>query len=103
MHTVETGETLASIGKRYRMTPASIAAVNRMQSQAPAVGDHLLIPAVYHETEPVKTASAKRAHTTASKRHKPATHTASHAKGKGKATRAAAFPQSSAKLARAQR
>ena len=35
MHTVETGETLASIGKRYRTAPSTIAAANNMQSQRP--------------------------------------------------------------------
>ena len=101
MHTVEMGETLASIGKRYRMAPSAIAAVNNMQSQSPAVGDHLLIPAAYHEPAPVRTASAKRAHTTPAKGHKAvrAHHTS---KSKANVRRAAAFPQASGKLARAQ-
>jgi len=101
MHTVETGETLASIGKRYRTAPSTIAAANNMHSQTPAVGDHLLIPAAYHEAVPVRTVAAKRTHTTNVKARKTApVHRASHAKGK--VQRAAQFPQTSSKLARAQ-
>jgi hypothetical protein len=102
MHTVESGETLASIGKRFRITPGSIAAVNHIQSQSPAPGDHLLIPAAYHEVAPERPAPAQRSsHTTSSKNHKSATvRRAAHTKTKEH--RAAAFPQTAGKLARAQ-
>lgn len=101
MHTVESGETLASIGKRYRTAPGTIAAANNMRSQTPAVGDHLLIPAAYHETTPVR-ATARRTHTKAARGHKAAvTHRAS--RSKAKVQRAAGFRQNSDKLARAQR
>jgi membrane-bound lytic murein transglycosylase D len=101
MHTVETGETLASIGKRYRTTPGTIAAVNNMRTQSPAVGDHLLIPAAYHETAPVRTVAAKRSHTASRKGHKSTTaHRQTSAKSK--THRASGFPQASGKLARGQ-
>ncbi len=48
MHKVEHGDTLASIGKQYGTAPSSIAAVNRMESPSPVVGDLLVIPAAYH-------------------------------------------------------
>ena len=101
VHTVESGETLASIGRRYRTTPGTIAAANKMQSQSPAVGDHLLIPAVYHEPTPARTVAAKRPHTASGKGHKSTTaHRQSSAKTKTR--RASGFPQASGKLARGQ-
>jgi membrane-bound lytic murein transglycosylase D len=103
MHTVETGETLASIGKRFRMTPSTIAAANNMRSQTPAVGDRLLIPAAYHETAPERTVAPKRSHAANAKARKGAgapVHRASHAKAK--VQRAANFPQTPSKLASAQ-
>jgi len=60
MHTVESGETLATISKRYRTAASTIAAINKMQSLSPTVGDRLLIPAAYHETTPVRTAARKQ-------------------------------------------
>jgi membrane-bound lytic murein transglycosylase D len=103
MHTVETGETLASIGKQYRTTPGTIAAANNMQSAPPAVGDRLMIPAVYHDAAPVvRTVAAKRSHTAVGKGHKGATTThRRQTAAKGKVRRAAAFP-ASGKLAHAQ-
>ena len=101
MHTVETGETLASIGKRYRTSPGTIAAANNMASQTPAVGDHLLIPAAYHETAPARTA-AKQPHGNAAKAHKAAA-TRRAARPRARVQRAAGFPQTPGKLARAQR
>jgi membrane-bound lytic murein transglycosylase D len=44
MHKVESGETLAMIGKRYGASPRVIAAANRMESEAPETGDRLVIP-----------------------------------------------------------
>jgi LysM repeat protein len=44
MHKVESGETLAMIGKRYGASPSVIAAANRMESAAPETGDRLVIP-----------------------------------------------------------
>lgn len=102
MHTVESGETLATIGKRYRTPPATIAAVNKMQAVSPAVGDRLLIPAAYHETAPVRLATATRSHarrSTGGSQKAAAQHRRTSAKGHVK--RAAAFHQAPGKLARA--
>jgi len=102
-HTVETGETLASIGKRFRTTPSTIAAANNMRSQTPAVGDRLLIPAAYHETAPERTVAPKRSHAANAKARRGAgapVHRASRAKAK--VQRAANFPQTPSKLASAQ-
>jgi membrane-bound lytic murein transglycosylase D len=44
MHKVESGETLATIGKRYGASPSVIAAANRMVSESPEAGDRLAIP-----------------------------------------------------------
>jgi LysM domain len=102
MHTVENGETLATIGKRYRTAPATIAAVNKIQSVSPAVGDRLLIPAAYHEPSPARVATAKRSH---ARRFTGGSQRASvqrrRPSAKGHVKRAAAFHQSPGKLARA--
>jgi membrane-bound lytic murein transglycosylase D len=45
LHTVESGDTLTSIGKRYGAAPGSIAAANGLASQQPVEGDQLVIPA----------------------------------------------------------
>jgi membrane-bound lytic murein transglycosylase D len=44
MHRVATDETLAAIGKRYGVTPASIMAANNLASARPEAGDLLMIP-----------------------------------------------------------
>jgi membrane-bound lytic murein transglycosylase D len=101
MHTVESGETLATIGKRYKTAPATIAAVNKIQSLSPAVGDRLLIPAVYHEAAPLRPAVAKRSHarrSAASSQKASAHHRQAAAKGRVK--HAAAFHEAPGKLAR---
>jgi membrane-bound lytic murein transglycosylase D len=46
MHRVLSGETLATIGKRYGVTPANIVSVNRLESAKAVEGDRLLIPSV---------------------------------------------------------
>lgn len=62
MHRVASGETLAAIGKRYGLTPGRIAAANGLDSDTPAAGRQLLIPAAYTGGEPFrqKTRSAQR-------------------------------------------
>jgi len=100
MHAVETGETLASIGRRYRTAPNSIAAANNIRSASPAVGDRLLIPAAYHDTT-VRTVTTKHSHKTATKARRAATHRRP-AVAKGRVRRAGAFHEASGKLARAQ-
>ena len=103
MHVVADGETLAVIGKRYRTTPGTIAAANHMQSAAPAVGDRLLIPAAYHEAAPVQAGPAKKSksrHSSTASR-KATTHHRQAAGSRSRVNRAAAFPETSGKVARA--
>ena len=72
MHRMGSGETLASIGKRYGVIPASIVAVNRLESAQALEGDRLLIPSVQRvQAVPVvnrtTSASARRRGTTRGK------------------------------------
>jgi membrane-bound lytic murein transglycosylase D len=101
MHTVEDGETLASIGKRYRTAAGTIAAINSMQSRLPATGDRLLIPAAYHETAPVRVAAKRSSgHRTVAKNRKAvAHHRQSTASSKGRVKHATAFRETSSKVA----
>jgi len=105
MHVVADGETLAAIGKRYRTTPGTIAAVNHMQSGAPAVGDRLLIPAVYHETAPAQihpsTKRSKTRQTVTAKSRKGTTQHRQAAGSRSRVNRAAGFSETSVTLARA--
>src|SRR5579859_3905929 len=100
MHTVENGETLATIAKRYRTPLATIAAINKMQAVSPTVGDRLLIPAAYHEPAPAKQATAKRSHTRRSTGQKAS---AQHRRPSSKShvKRAAAIHEAPGKLAQA--
>jgi hypothetical protein len=64
MHRVGSGETLATIGKRYGVTPSNIVSVNRLESAQALEGDRLLIPSVQRVAPPVAkkvvTATARR-------------------------------------------
>ncbi len=64
MHRVGTGETLATIGKRYGVTPANIVSVNRLETAQAVEGDRLLIPSVQRVQAPAPkktlTATARR-------------------------------------------
>jgi membrane-bound lytic murein transglycosylase D len=89
MHHVGSGDTLATIGRRYGVTPAAIVAANRLEAQQVSEGDRLLIPAAARAEAPARPAASTTAHrrssttahkkTTASvrpapKRGTPATH-----------------------------
>jgi membrane-bound lytic murein transglycosylase D len=51
-HRVEAGETLTSIGKKYHVTPAAIAAANNLEHGAAlGAGEKLIIPATQAQTE----------------------------------------------------
>jgi membrane-bound lytic murein transglycosylase D len=51
-HRVEAGETLTSIGKKYRVTPAAIADANSLERNAALeAGEKLIIPATQPQTE----------------------------------------------------
>ncbi len=69
IHRTEPDETLALIGKRYGVSPASIVAANGMASDAPAAGDRLVIPAAAAHAEAVRPVPSRLA---------PARSTASH-------------------------
>jgi membrane-bound lytic murein transglycosylase D len=53
MHHVAAGDTLASIGKRYNVTAASIVAANHLESAEAVEGDRLLIPAAARPEAPM--------------------------------------------------
>jgi membrane-bound lytic murein transglycosylase D len=61
-HRVQEGETLASIAKRYRALPDSIASVNRANVSDLQAGDLVVIPAAY--VAPKAAPAAKSARTT---------------------------------------
>ena len=59
LHTVESGETLAAIGKHFGVAPSSIVAANSLHAAEASAGDRLLIPAAARP-EPVARRSAVR-------------------------------------------
>ena len=62
MHKVASGDTLASIARRYGMAPGSIAAANGLKQASPVAGDRLLIPVAYRATAaPKRVVAAHRA------------------------------------------
>jgi membrane-bound lytic murein transglycosylase D len=73
MHRVGTGETLATIGKRYGVPAANIVAVNHLASPLAVEGDRLLIPAAGAEAAVVRRVSATAAHRKSTTRRKPTT------------------------------
>jgi membrane-bound lytic murein transglycosylase D len=79
MHRVGPDETLATIGKRYGVTPANIVSVNRLESAQAVEGDRLLIPSVQRAPAPV----AKKTITASARRRTPA---------RGRTTTASARP-----------
>jgi membrane-bound lytic murein transglycosylase D len=72
MHRVVAGDTLATIGKRYGVAPASIMSVNRLESAQAVEGDRLLIPSVQR----IQTPAAKRPLSAATRRRSTRTTTA---------------------------
>ena len=71
MHKVASGETLASIGRRYGTAASSIAAANGLQSASPATGEMLVIPAAYREDRILKRPATRRhAAARVSKKHR---------------------------------
>jgi membrane-bound lytic murein transglycosylase D len=53
MHRVVAGDTLASIGKRYNVTPSAIVAANHLESSEAVEGDRLFIPTVTRPDPPI--------------------------------------------------
>lgn len=78
MHKVASGETLASIGKHYGMTPGSIAAANGLKQTSPVAGDRLLIPVAYRSTALPRSVVARRSGKAQHKHLPVVTHTASN-------------------------
>jgi len=78
MHRVGIGETLASIGKRYGISSASIVAANSLEADEALEGDRLLIPTALRPEPPPTTVRrapartpARRPSTAASSKKKP--------------------------------
>jgi len=74
MHRVGSGETLATIGKKYGTTPGSIIAANSLHSSEAVAGDRLLIPAAVRGELPARratTAAAARRRTPVRKVSQP--------------------------------
>ncbi len=61
LHRVGSDDTLATIGKRYGVTPGAIVAANHLESNQPMAGDRLVIPVAprIEAARPVTTARAK--------------------------------------------
>lgn len=76
MHRVGTGETLASIGKRFGAASAAIVAANKLQSQDAVEGDLLMIPvALRAPAAPVVRTAARTGSRTPVHHTTPARHT----------------------------
>lgn len=91
LHKVESGETLAAIGKRYGTAASSIVAVNNLTSAAPEAGDRLVIPAAVKEDAPAKRSTASSARRTTTTRRATTAHRTSsaHSAAKRPASRTA--------------
>jgi len=61
MHRVDAGETLASIGRRFGVTPAGIMAANNLTAPDAPEGDRLLIPAATRPEAPARRLTASTA------------------------------------------
>jgi membrane-bound lytic murein transglycosylase D len=92
MHSVGPDETLASIGRLYGVSAASIEAANDLSGKTPAVGDRLLIPSVPRVEPRIATARS-------GSRRPVAAHAAPH-KG-STASRSAAKPAAGKAVAQA--
>ncbi|PWU01804.1 MAG: lytic transglycosylase [Terriglobia bacterium] len=77
IHRVSPGETLASIGKEYGLTAASIVAANRLETPEAVEGDRLIIPVVPRAEVPAR---------------RPLTHTSATVNHRRPAARRAATP-----------
>jgi membrane-bound lytic murein transglycosylase D len=61
IHHVASGETLATIGKRFGVTSSSIMTANKLEKAEAAEGDWLMIPTALRTEAPVRPASAASA------------------------------------------
>jgi len=85
MHKVESGETLAAIGRRYGASASVIAAANRIQSDAPETGDLLVIPQATVTPAVLRKVSGARKVSTRKGTSKPAARSTKTSKVSGKA------------------
>jgi membrane-bound lytic murein transglycosylase D len=67
LHRVASGETLATIGKRYGITPSSIVSVNSLEADEALEGDRLLIPAAMRVEAPAASRAPARSAKTSKK------------------------------------
>jgi membrane-bound lytic murein transglycosylase D len=78
MHRVESGETLADIGRLYGASPGVIAAANKIDDDAPETGDLLMIPQA--AVRPVALKAPARATPKSTAKRRPAARTKTTAK-----------------------
>jgi membrane-bound lytic murein transglycosylase D len=100
MHRVETGETLASIARKYQLPVTSLESANRLGAVGPQAGDRLIIPASFHEPAPLRTSAHSKTPHRGLTRHasaRYAKHSASSAKQV--ASRTKVHPQASGHIA----
>ena len=62
MHRVTSGETLASVGKQFGISAASIASANNLQTPDAVEGDRLLIPSVMRAETPARNTGSRTAY-----------------------------------------
>jgi len=62
MHRVTSGETLASVGKQFGISAASIASANNLQTPEAVEGDRLLIPSVMRAETPARNTGSRTAY-----------------------------------------
>jgi len=62
MHRVTSGETLASVGKQFGISAASIASANNLQTPEAVEGDRLLIPSVMCAETPARNTGSRTAY-----------------------------------------
>ena len=90
VHRVAPGDTLATIGRRYGVTPTAIVAANRLDSPQAVEGDHLLIPAAPKAEAPLRKPAAAPARRTGTVTRRPSTAAARPAAKRSTVARAAA-------------
>jgi membrane-bound lytic murein transglycosylase D len=102
MHRVETGETLASIAKRFGVAPASIMATNSLKAPEAPVGDRVLIPAMRVDAPGRRLAGATAARRTSAQPRKASATTSAARPGTSAAPRPPVRPAAAAASAKPQ-
>jgi len=99
MHGVGTGETLASIGKRYGTAPSTIVAANHLRPAEAVEGDRLLIPAVLRAETPARRPASRTSAQRRASVQRTSAKTPARKKPSAPAKTAAAKSSASAKAA----